>query len=126
MPLRLCHHIKTNGLQCLSPALKTGQWCYFHARPHQRHSAPPTIPARTSHRDLLHTRHSHSTPLNDVGSVHTALSTVINDLASNKIDTKRATALLYGLQLAASIAARHDPTHLTPVQPSMPNVTLPV
>jgi hypothetical protein len=28
MTYRICRHIKTNGLQCHSPALDDCQWCY--------------------------------------------------------------------------------------------------
>src|SRR5437879_2595022 len=27
-----CQHIKTNGTQCGSPALRNGEYCYFHRR----------------------------------------------------------------------------------------------
>ena len=35
MQYDLCRHIKTNGVQCQSPALAESQWCYFHSRLHQ-------------------------------------------------------------------------------------------
>jgi hypothetical protein len=44
----------------------------------------------------------HLDPLHDRNSVQIALSTVINALATNTLDTRRASALLYGIQLAAS------------------------
>ncbi len=40
--------------------------------------------------------------LEDSASVQVAISTVVNALATNRLDVRRATALLYGLQIAAS------------------------
>ena len=40
---------------------------------------------------------------------------VINALAAGQLETKRATALLYGLQLASSNACRLTPTHTVDV-----------
>ena len=45
-------------------------------------------------------------PLEDRESVQVALSVVINALATGQLETRRATALLYGLQIASSNAAR--------------------
>jgi hypothetical protein len=47
--------------------------------------------------------------LEDPESIQLALSMVINALATSSLDTKRATALLYGLQLASLNAARLCP-----------------
>jgi hypothetical protein len=100
----LCRHIKTNGLQCQAPSLTAGHYCYFHNRLHTRHSQfRPTEATRsyfTEGRDI------ELCALEDREAVQFALSVVINALATNRIDSKRATALLYGLQLASANAAR--------------------
>jgi len=38
MQYPLCRHIKTNGIQCKSPALTAGLYCFFHERLYARHS----------------------------------------------------------------------------------------
>jgi hypothetical protein len=99
MQLPLCRHIKTNGLQCKSPSLTEGDWCYFHNRLHQRHSGFRHTPATRNY--LIPGQHIELSPLEDRESVQVALSLVINALATGQLETKRATALLYGLQLAS-------------------------
>ena len=102
MTYRLCRHIKTNGLQCHSPALADGLWCYFHQRLHQRHNTfRPTAATRGY---LIPGQHVELSALEDRESVQVALSVVINALATGQLEIKRATALLYGLQLASNNA----------------------
>jgi hypothetical protein len=102
MPYRLCRHIKTNGLQCHSPALDDRQWCYFHHRLHGRHEK--YRPTEATRGYLIPGQHIELTALEDRESVQVALSVVINALATGNLDIKRATALLYGLQLASNNA----------------------
>ena len=102
MQYELCRHIKTNGLQCKGAALAAGLWCYFHHRLHQRHAPFRPTPATRGY--LIPGQHIELTALEDRDSVQVALSVVINALATGQLDTKRATALLYGLQLASSNA----------------------
>jgi hypothetical protein len=102
MPYALCRHIKTNGTRCKAPSLTTGIWCYFHSRLHQRHQAFRFKgPARGY---LVPGQHIELTALEDRESVQVSLSVVINALAVGNLDIKRATVLLYGLQLASSNA----------------------
>jgi hypothetical protein len=103
MQYPLCRHIKTNGLQCQAPALTEGQWCYFHSRLHQRHAAYRYIEAARGY--LIPGKDVQLSALEDRESVQVALSVVINALATGQLETRRATALLYGLQLASSNAA---------------------
>jgi hypothetical protein len=102
MHLALCRHIKTNGTRCKSPSLSDGLWCYFHHRLHQRHTA--FRPTQTTRGYLIPGQHVELTTLEDRESVQVALSVVINALATGNLDIKRATALLYGLQLASNNA----------------------
>src|SRR5882757_9627881 len=102
MQYELCRHIKTNGLQCKGAALAGGIWCYFHHRLHQRHSA--FRPTQATRGYLIPGQHIELTALEDRESVQVALSVVINALAIGQLDIKRATALLYGLQLASNNA----------------------
>jgi hypothetical protein len=102
MQFTLCRHIKTNGTRCKAPSLTDGLWCYFHHRLHQRHDAFRHTEATRGY--LLPGQHIELTALEDRESVQVALSVVINALATGKLDIKRATALLYGLQLASNNA----------------------
>ena len=108
----LCRHIKTNGLQCHAPALAGGQWCYFHNRLHTRHSR--FRPNDANREYFTRGRDLELCALEDRESVQLAISVVINALATNNIETKRATALLYGLQLASSNAVRLNNAPETP------------
>ena len=103
MQLSLCRHIKTNGTRCQSPSLTDGLWCYFHHRLHQRHNNFRPTPATRGY--LIPGQHIELSTLEDRESVQVALSVVINALATGQLDIKRATALLYGLQLASNNAA---------------------
>lgn len=103
MQYPLCRHVHTKGTQCGSPALTGGTLCFYHQRVHQRHlnylqdDASRAYLAPCLQVELL--------PLDDRESVQLALSTVINALALGQLETRRATALLYGLQLASMNAA---------------------
>jgi hypothetical protein len=41
-----CQHIKVNGLQCGSPAMRRNKFCYFHKRHHQEHRELNAVKAR--------------------------------------------------------------------------------
>jgi hypothetical protein len=112
MQLALCRHIKTNGTRCKAPSLSDGTWCYFHHRLHQRHTA--FRPTAASRGYLIPGQHIELSTLEDRESVQVALSVVINALATGQLDIKRATALLYGLQLASNNAARLQTTPYAP------------
>jgi hypothetical protein len=114
MQYPLCRHIKANGVQCKAPALTDATWCYFHTRLHQRHSGFRHTPATRGY--LIPGQHIELTALEDRESVQIALSVVINALATGHIETKRATALLYGLQLASMNSAR---LHTEPYAPDV-------
>jgi hypothetical protein len=103
MQLSLCRHVKTNGTRCKAPSLSDGTWCYFHHRLHQRHTAFRATAATRGY--LIPGQHIELSALEDRESVQVALSVVINALATGQLDIKRATALLYGLQLASNNAA---------------------
>ncbi len=104
MPYELCRHIKTNGTRCKAPSLTGGLWCYFHHHLHDRHKTYRHTEATRGY--LVPGQHIELTALEDRESVQLALSCVINALATGRLETKRATALLYGLQLASNNAAR--------------------
>jgi len=114
MELPLCRHIRTNGLRCKSPALIGAIYCFFHARLHERHSNYRHTAVSRGY--LIPGQHIQLTTLEDRESIQVALSVVINALATGNLDSRRATALLYGLQLASSNAVGLD---LTPYPTSV-------
>jgi hypothetical protein len=122
MPATTCRHIKTNGRQCKSPALGLSAFCYFHSRLHRRHrnllensstlslpnpnpttsasGIPQYLPDNTAQNPI----ELDLPPLEDAESIQVSISLLIAALARNRIDSKRAAVLLYGLQLASSNA----------------------
>jgi hypothetical protein len=114
MQYQLCRHIRTNGLQCQAPSLREATYCYFHNRLHQRHAA--FRPQGEAARYVIPGQHVQLLALEDRESVQTALSVVINALALGHLETRRATALLYGLQLAAMNTTKLN------TQPYAPNI----
>jgi hypothetical protein len=113
----ICRHIKTNGRRCKSPSLGLSAFCYFHSRLHRRHknlleSAPvlhennsnPTSSATGQPQYLPDPLELELPPLEDAESIQVSISLLVAALARNRIDSKRAAVLLYGLQLASSNA----------------------
>jgi len=95
-----CQHIKVNGIQCGSPALRSDRFCYFHKRWHEHHI---TIAEAKS----LKVRPSIDVPvLEDANSIQVALMQVIQLLLSGEIEHRTAALALYGLQ-TASINVKH-------------------
>jgi hypothetical protein len=106
-----CQHIKVNGTQCGSPALRRNRLCYFHktwqgsrialgANRARRASAVFDLPL-----------------LEDANSIQLALMQVMRLILSGQLDGKTAGLLLYALQTASSNLARtnFEPTIKTRV-----------
>jgi len=104
MPCLLCRHILPTGLRCGAPALTGGAFCYFHCTLHGRH--------RDLGRAILNSRTVtclHLPQLEDREAIQAALSTVVAALAAGQLEPKRASALLYGLQLAVTNSETLEP-----------------
>ena len=99
MSFELCRHILTRGTRCKSPALRDAGLCFFHTTSQKRHKVFRHTDSTRAY--LIPGQHIELAPLEDRESVQLALSMVINALATGQLETKRATALLYGLQLAS-------------------------
>ena len=87
-----CQHVKVNGTQCGSPALRRRRHCYFHdhmldgkRRFANRQEAKP----RAVFSMCL---------LEDANAVQLAVMQVLQLLGSGQMDTKTAGLMLYGLQ----------------------------
>ena len=97
MQYKLCRHILTRGVQCKSPALSGKPHCFFHMRLYDQHSCfrPPAQTPQTATMIQF-------APLEDLEAIQIALSQVIHALASGQLEHRRASVLLYGLQMASS------------------------
>ena len=101
-----CRHIKTNGLRCESPALKGAQFCYYHskvhtvgAEPHLKYG-PLQLPAPE-----------------DAAAIQLSVARINDAIINDRITLKKATAILYGLQIAAQFIDRKKHSHdAKPVQ----------
>jgi len=89
-----CQHVKTNGTQCGSPALRRRRHCYFHDGVHRERAriAANGFPVRRFDLPLLE----------DANAVQMALMKVIHMLGSGQMDHKTAGLMLYALQTASN------------------------
>ena len=86
-----CRHIKTNGVRCGSPSLRSQPYCYFHDR-------------------LYNPPYEQEFPfLEDANAVQVAIMQVLDGLRRGKLDARTAGVMLYGLQTASANLKRvHD------------------
>ena len=104
-----CQHLKINGTQCGSPALKRNHLCYFHKRWQETRIVLNANRARRGRAAL-------DLPvLEDANSIQVSLMQVMRLILSGQMDTKTAGLLLYALQTASSNLRRTD------FEPSTPN-----
>ena len=97
MPYRTCDHLKEDGIYCGSPALRDQRYCYFHLNLRARRVQA----ARTR----LHGGDTRRFPLpilDNMHAVQTAIQQVVDAIADDRIDNRRAGLLLYAFQQAAS------------------------
>ena len=106
-----CQHLKTNGTQCGSPAMRNGEYCYFHRR------------WRMTSVDLSHSAHHVTSEfvlpvLEDADSIQITLGQIMRMIVCRQVDTKSAGLLLYALQIASANLRR------TQFEPYHRNVTV--
>jgi hypothetical protein len=88
-----CQHVKMNGTQCGSPALRRRRHCFFHERIRRERAK---IAADAS------IQRAFDLPLlEDANSVQMALMKVIQMLGAGRMDHKTAGLMLYALQTAS-------------------------
>ncbi len=89
-----CHHIKTSGVRCGSPAVRNKRYCYYHQR-----SRPLLLNfARENENPQLF-----SLPVfEDAHAIQFTLRNVAHRLLDGAIDQKTAGLLFYALQIASS------------------------
>jgi len=97
-----CRHIRTTGRRCGSPSLRGEHFCYYH-HPSSRPSAHSRVDAEAiadGYPMRLPTLRFDS--FEDRPSVQLCLLEVMNRIACDAIDPKKAGMLLYGLQIASN------------------------
>ncbi len=100
-----CRHVFTDGRRCAAACLRHEPFCYYH---HTTRRPVQNLPARRR-RSATFTLPE----LEDRASVQLALAEVLQRIASNDIDPKRAGHLLFGLQIATMLLPKHDPKDKT-------------
>ncbi|MFZ0799543.1 MAG: hypothetical protein WCA13_11240 [Terriglobales bacterium] len=94
--IRRCQHIKINGTQCASPALRDEKHCYYHKEWRRKSSAVNlNVKAKQSGTITLPS-------LEDANSIQVTLAELLRLLATNQIDCRRAALMLYALQTASA------------------------
>jgi hypothetical protein len=88
-----CQHVKVNGTQCGSPALRWRRQCFFHERIRRERAKIAALAMGPRAFDLP--------LLEDANSVQVALMKVIQMLGSGRMDHKTAGLMLYALQTAS-------------------------
>ena len=91
-----CQHIKINGTQCGSPALRRNRFCFFHKRFQDERIKLSADRARRGTATFI------LPVLEDANSIQAALMQVMRLLISQQMDHKTASLLLYALQTASS------------------------
>jgi hypothetical protein len=82
--IRQCIHIKKDGAQCGSPALRDKTRCYYHVNPAKPRRAPALdVP-----------------DLNEPRAVTYVVNQIFQGLIKGNMDRKQASAMLYALQIA--------------------------
>ncbi len=91
-----CQHIKVNGVQCGSPALRRNRFCFFHKR-FQTESIRLSVDRR---------RRGTTTfilpVLEDANSIQMAIMQIMHFILTGQIEHKTASLLLYALQTAST------------------------
>ena len=100
-----CRHIFTGGHRCGSPSLRHEDFCFYHRGLHAR---------QTLHTVDLSQGEHHATPFTlpipeDRSAIQQAIGEILNRLAGNELDPRRAGLLLYGLQIASINLPRAAP-----------------
>jgi hypothetical protein len=101
-----CRHIFTDGHRCASPCLRQQEFCYYHHTARKPIANPRQRRSRRSTFDL---------PLpEDRSAIQASIGEVLQRIASNDIDPRRAGLLLYGLQIASLNLPKAQPSKSTP------------
>ncbi len=93
--IRRCRHVKTNGTQSGSPALKSKELCYYHEQNQPREVELYLDGERYSDGSIV------LPVFEDAHSIQSVIRQVVQLMLSRRIERKDAGVLLYALQIAA-------------------------
>ena len=91
-----CQHIKVNGVQCGSPALRRNRFCFFHKRFQDERIRLSADRARRGVATFI------LPLLEDANSIQMAIMQIMRLILTGQIEHKTASLLLYALQTASS------------------------
>lgn len=91
-----CQHLKTNGTQCGSPALRRNRFCYFHKRFQDERIRLSADQRRRGVATFF------LPVLEDANSIQMSLMQIMRLLLTGQIEHKTASLLLYALQTASA------------------------
>jgi hypothetical protein len=96
-----CRHIKVNGTQCGSPALRNKNFCFYHQQ-----DRPVTVECYS---EGPYAAGEIALPLfEDAHSVQTVIRQVVQMVLQKRLERKTASLLLYALQIASSNLKRME------------------
>jgi len=94
--VRICSHIKGDGIRCGTPALNGRQFCYFHQRAHHPGARIATRRYRA--------------PLPDsAASLQIAMAHAMQALMSGDLTPKQANSIMYGINLSTNLLRLSKP-----------------
>jgi hypothetical protein len=93
--IRRCRHVKTNGTQCGSPALKGKELCFYHDQNQPRAVELYVDGQRYFDASII------MPVFEDAHSIQTVIRQVVQLMLTRRIDRKDAGLLLYALQIAS-------------------------
>jgi hypothetical protein len=104
-----CRHIFVDGRRCGSTSLRHEEFCYYHHTTRTPATTPRTRKARRSTVQL---------PLpEDRAAIQLSIGLILQRIATNELDPRRAGLLLYALQIASTNLPPHQklPSHAQPL-----------
>src|ERR1700729_2851607 len=119
--VRQCQHIKVDGTNCGSPAMREEKCCYFHVQWRLKSRKIKFI-AHQRENERANERATLNLPtLEDANSVQLALAEVMRALATQQIDHRTAALLLYAFQIASYNVKQtsFEPKHPKQVVPDL-------
>ena len=93
--IRRCRHVKTNGTQCGSPALKGKELCFYHEQNQPREVELYIDGERYSDGSMV------MPAFDDAHAIQTVIRQVVQLMLARRIERKDAGLLLYALQIAS-------------------------
>lgn len=105
-----CQHVRPSGKKCAARAIRGHRFCYFHLQTRRGYAniTPAEAVANGATAPVPGAATISMPMLEDRSAVQLVITDVLRALAANQIDTKRASLLLYGLQIASANCSKFD------------------